>query len=134
MKGLIIREPWISKILSGKKTWELRSRPTDYRGKIALIRKGTGMIVGLAELTDCLPPLSSATFDAARDRHGIPPDRDNEVIRAGWVFPWVMSGVRIIDPAIAAQQKPGAVIWVTLPARVVAEVENRDVTLMRGAA
>jgi len=42
MKGLIIKEPWISLILSRKKTWELRSRDTRVRGRIALIRKDRG--------------------------------------------------------------------------------------------
>jgi len=38
MNGLIIREPWISHILSGAKTWEMRTTPTRYRGPIGLIR------------------------------------------------------------------------------------------------
>jgi hypothetical protein len=50
MKGLIIKEPWISLILSRKKTWELRSRDTRVRGRIALIRKGSGTVIGVAEL------------------------------------------------------------------------------------
>ena len=52
MKGLIIREPWIGMILAGRKTWEMRSRQTPYRGRIGLIRKGTGMVVGIAEIVD----------------------------------------------------------------------------------
>ncbi|MBD8246954.1 ASCH domain-containing protein [Xanthomonas campestris] len=42
MKGLVIDEPWISLILSGQKTWEMRSRATSIRGRIALIKKGSG--------------------------------------------------------------------------------------------
>jgi hypothetical protein len=41
MKGLVIDEPWISLIISGEKTWEMRSRNTVVRGRIALIRKGS---------------------------------------------------------------------------------------------
>jgi hypothetical protein len=41
MRGLIIREPWISLILSGKKTWEMRSKSCPQRGVIALILKGS---------------------------------------------------------------------------------------------
>ena len=50
MKGLIIRDPWITKILEGAKAWEMRSRPALYRGRVALIRKGTGMAFGTAAL------------------------------------------------------------------------------------
>lgn len=38
--ALIIREPWIDLVLSGQKSWELRSRSTEKRGLIGLIRKG----------------------------------------------------------------------------------------------
>ena len=53
-RGLIIKQPWIELILSGKKTWEMRSRPTHIRGKIGLIEQGTGLIVGEVEIIDCL--------------------------------------------------------------------------------
>lgn len=36
MKGLIVDEPWTSLILAGKKDWEMRSRPMQVRGSIAL--------------------------------------------------------------------------------------------------
>ena len=41
VKGLIIADPWIGYIISGTKTWEMRSRNTTIRGRIALIRKGS---------------------------------------------------------------------------------------------
>ena len=45
-RALIVRQPWIDLILSGEKTWEMRSRPTNVRGRIGLIEQGTGLIVG----------------------------------------------------------------------------------------
>ncbi|MGL1404420.1 ASCH domain-containing protein [Vibrio parahaemolyticus] len=59
-RALIIRKPWIHLILAGLKTWEMRSTKTKIRGTIALIEQGTGLIVGLANLTDSLEPLSHA--------------------------------------------------------------------------
>ena len=50
LRGLIIDEPFISEILNGSKTWEMRSRHTDRRGLIALIAKGSGAVVGAATL------------------------------------------------------------------------------------
>ena len=44
MKGLIVDEPWISKILAGEKIWEMRSKTTAVRGQIGLIRKGSGAV------------------------------------------------------------------------------------------
>jgi ASCH domain len=45
VKGLIIDEPWISLIVSGEKTWEMRSRNTNVRGRIGLIRKGSKTVI-----------------------------------------------------------------------------------------
>src|SRR5438876_7688725 len=52
VKALIIDEPWISMIVSGQKTWEMRSRNTQVRGRIGLIRKGSKTVIGLADLVD----------------------------------------------------------------------------------
>ena len=125
MKGLIIREPWISKILNGTKTWEMRGKPTSYRGYLGLIRQGTGMIVGVAELAGSLPALNAIEFREARSQHGIPSERDTEVLSAGWVYPWVLKNVRLLKRSISSMQKPGAVIWVTLPLDVVQEASKQ---------
>jgi hypothetical protein len=52
VKGLIIDEPWIGLILLGNKTWEMRKTACHHRGRIALIRKGSGRIVGTADLIE----------------------------------------------------------------------------------
>ena len=54
MNGLIIKPEWIDKILSGKKTWEIRGNKTKIRGKIALIQSGTSEIYGTCELVDVI--------------------------------------------------------------------------------
>lgn len=60
MKGLIIDEPWIGLILLGNKTWEMRKTACHHRGRIALIRKGSGRIVGTVDLVDSLQSLDTA--------------------------------------------------------------------------
>lgn len=74
MKGLIIADPWVSLIASGEKTWELRSRNTMVRGRIALIKKGSGMVVGVAELIGTRPKLSQVELKANVPRHRVPAD------------------------------------------------------------
>lgn len=49
-KGLVIAEPWIDFILRAEKSWEMRSAGTSFRGWFGLIRKGSGTVVGIAEL------------------------------------------------------------------------------------
>jgi hypothetical protein len=72
VKGLIIDEPWVSKIAAGKKTWELRSRNTAVRGRIALLRKGSKAVIGVVELVGTLPKLSRSDLRANVDKHQVP--------------------------------------------------------------
>ena len=46
--GLIIRPEPLEKILSGRKTWEMRSDTIHKRETIALIQKGSKAIYGMA--------------------------------------------------------------------------------------
>src|SRR5690349_84657 len=71
-RGLIIRSSWIEMILDSRKDWEMRSTPTRQRGPIALIRKGSGTIVGIADLADVLPALSPEEMLVHTERHCIP--------------------------------------------------------------
>ena len=45
--ALKISQPWIGMILDGVKSWELRSRPTDMRGHVALYQTAAMQIVEL---------------------------------------------------------------------------------------
>ena len=67
-----VREPWVSLLAQGLKTWELRGSATHKRGRVALAASGTSCIVAGATLVDCVGPLSDAAVDAERLRHCIP--------------------------------------------------------------
>jgi hypothetical protein len=68
LAGLVIREPWITKILDDSKRWEIRSTRTKKNGRVALIASGTGTVVGVADLVGVVGPLTLADFVAnARD-------------------------------------------------------------------
>lgn len=72
MKALVIRSPWVEKILAGSKTWELRKKPTRIRGPIAIIRGGSGLVVGTAEITDCIGPMSRDELRQQFEKHQAP--------------------------------------------------------------
>lgn len=124
MHGLIIREPWIGFILSGEKTWELRTTQAPRRGRIGLIRKGTGMVVGVADIIDSLPKLDAVSLPATRIQHRVPPDLDATVLKAGWLHPWVLGNIRNLSRPIVAEQRPGQVIWVPLSPSVVRLIDE----------
>lgn len=111
-RALIIDEPWIKQILQGTKTWEMRSTSTKIRGPIALVKKGTGTIVGTAELDHC----GAAFHDIEQLQkfsrmHQIDYIHNPDLKK--WNTPWVLKNVRRIEP-INYQHKKGAVIWVKI--------------------
>jgi hypothetical protein len=114
LKALIIDEPWISKILRGEKTWEMRSRRTELLGWIALVRKGSGQIVGVAELTGCQGPLTLERLRAGSDRHCIPMPRYESGELGKWNVAWLLRGARPLPHPVPYQHPSGAVIWVSL--------------------
>lgn len=113
-KGLVIRNPWIDLILSGRKTWEMRSKPTSIRGEIALIRAGSGLVCGVATLVDCLPPLSLEELRATTSFHAIPDSELEEAYKRGWNTPWVLQDVKRLDPPVPYEHPSEAVVWVNL--------------------
>ncbi len=86
MKALSIRQPWAELILQGRKTIELRTWRTNYRGRLALhagqaIRKEAcaaygvdparvvrGALVGTVELVEIVA-LDASAWEALRDQH-----------------------------------------------------------------
>lgn len=117
LKALIIREPWIDEILAGRKTWELRSKPFRHRGEIALIRKGSGCVVGIAELTGCLPPLDEAAMRETFHLHRVPSHKIGDVLDKGWRVPWVLSNVRRLESPVPYVHRSGAVVTIDLDAQ-----------------
>jgi hypothetical protein len=124
MKALIIAEPWISAILKGEKTWEMRKTGCTVRGPIALIKKGSGHVVGTAEVTDCRPPLRSREeYAAAEPYHRVGTSRHELAFAEGWRTLWVLANARFLPKPVPYKHPPGAVIWVKLGPETTAQVK-----------
>lgn len=134
MKGLIIDEPWISKILAGEKVWEMRSQATAVRGPIALIRKGSGQVVGVVRVTGCRGPLSVDQLRDNADRHRVPMEEFETGRAAKWTTAWELAGAQGLQHPVPYQHPFGAVIWVNLDsgvqAAVLAQVEDLPVEVV----
>jgi hypothetical protein len=111
-RGLIIDDPWIGHILEGRKDWEMRSQATSHRGWFGLIRKGSGLVVGLARLVECGLALPPDEMIANYEHHRIP----EAMIRSGavsrWVIPWKLANTRPLKQPVPYEHKSGAVTWV----------------------
>jgi len=111
-RALLIHDIWLDKILSGKKTWEMRSTKTRIRGKIGLIESGSGLIVGEAELVDSLDAIPAEHYHQYTAKHWIP--RGLPSLCEKYRFPWVLSNARRYPVPVPYEHPRGAVIWVKL--------------------
>lgn len=126
MKALIVDEPWISLILSGEKTWEMRSTTWKHRGLIGLIRKRSGHVVGVAELIDNRAPIGSLqAFAEAEQFHRVPPQRQAAAFSGGWIIPWVLRNARPLSRSVPYVHPSGAVKSVNLSEDVAAQITKQ---------
>jgi hypothetical protein len=118
LDGLLIRAPWIDKILDGSKTWEIRGSHTYKTGRIALIESGTGTVVGVAELVGAVGPLSLKELSQNRSKAGF--DSHEPLFRLPYkrTFAWVLRNPRRLRQVVPYNHPSGAVIWVNLKPNV----------------
>jgi hypothetical protein len=115
-KAVIIAEPWVSMILSGEKTWEMRSMRTRFTGPVALIRKGSGTIVGIANVVGCLPRLTSGELALHEPKHRLPPAGQHAALENDHLVPWVMREATRLTRPVPYLHRSGQQIWVLLGA------------------
>jgi hypothetical protein len=110
MKALIIRKEWLDEIFYRGKVWEMRSRPTNVRGRILLIESGSGHIVGECNLVGC-SSIPIKADDKYFDKHRV---SDTDLLEK-WCYPWMLSDIhRYVDP-VPYNHPKGAVVWVNIP-------------------
>ncbi len=116
MNGLIIKPEFVDLILSGSKIWELRSRATNIRGEIALIKSGSGEICGVCDLINVLGPFRPDEFSNTEDKTGIA--QVESVLRSlnyERAYAWVLDNVRVLKNPKPYDHPAGAITWVRLP-------------------
>lgn len=120
-RGLIIREDPLERILSGVKTWEMRGKSTKVRGTVALIKKGSKAVFGLADIVDSRGPLTRDEMLRSLRHHGIVEERLDSPELANYRFAWMLENVRRV-PRQINYQHTGGVTFVTLDAFAVTEL------------
>ena len=113
LRGLIVRTPWVDYLLDGTKTWEIRGSATSIRGRIALIRGGSGgRVVGSIDLVDCIP-LTRDEYLQGEAYHRVPTSQTEE-LPYRHPYAWVMRDPKPFNEPIHYQHPRGAIIWVNL--------------------
>ena len=105
-------------IADGKKTWEMRTRPTNVRGWIGLIEKGTGTVIGIACLAASLPPLKPEAHHLHFKKHRVPPIAGRKRHTGRYLIPWKLTKAFRLSRPVPYEHPAGAVTWVTLSNKV----------------
>ncbi|MYM64488.1 ASCH domain-containing protein [Pseudomaricurvus sp. HS19] len=123
-KALIIDEPWISKILNGEKVWEMRSKHTSHRGAFALIRKGSGQVVGVANLTGVSGPYDMAGLADTVHKHCVGSSLFTRPDYKWW-YAWELSEIQPLPKSVPYAHKSGAVTWVQLDQAAIEGIQKQ---------
>jgi hypothetical protein len=112
--GLFIKSPWIDLILDGKKTWELRSKRTTKRERVALIESGTRLIKGTCVVVGVRGALHKSTLLQNLDKHQVPRERIEAGLKRKRVYAWVMADPILLDEPPVVPYLRGPVVWIDL--------------------
>ena len=108
---LIIRPEWLNRILSGEKTWEIRSTACRKVGEwIWLSASQSSTVTGRAQVVDSRH-LSVEEWEATRLQHCVPGPR----FYGDRTHAWCLQGVRTTTAPLPFERKRGAVKWQTGP-------------------
>jgi hypothetical protein len=124
-RGPVIERPWVRLIADGKKTWEMRARPTNVRGWIGLIEKGTGTVIGIACLTALLPPLQPDVHHLHFKKHRVSAVAGRKRYMGRYVIPWKLTKAFKLSRPAPYEHPAGAVIWVTFSHKVSRSLTRR---------
>jgi len=119
-RTLIIMSEPIEWILGGRKIWELRTKPTKIRGRIALSEKGAKRIVGMCTLKDCVGPLSVDDYIANARKMNFTKselEADRKELKkklSTGLYAWVLADVKRLAEPIYFENPSGAVTWALL--------------------
>ncbi len=124
MQGLVIKDPFASYVVEGQKCWEMRSRDTSKRGWVAIIRKGSGVIIGAARLVRTLGPVTREQALTNQEKHRVSLKEIESGVLDKWNYAWVLVDAVKFDQPIPYEHPNGAVTWVNLAEDVRANIEK----------
>lgn len=122
LRGLMVRDPYLTDIITQKKTWEIRSFRTNIRGRIGLIKSGSGHVFGEAVINEVLGPLN---FEQLLEHQEIGPNdmaelKESDIIPyvdgngRSKTYAWVLSEIISYQPPVSYRHPSGAVTFVDL--------------------
>ncbi|ALM75056.1 hypothetical protein TBCH5v1_1117 [Thermococcus barophilus] len=112
MKGLIVKEPFASWIVEGKKVWEIRKSRTKIRGEIFIISKKKA--IGKVKLVDVLGPFTPEELADHKDKHLADYEFLKKYAKGKKLYAWVLSNPQKFEEPKEVLMANGAQIWVNI--------------------
>lgn len=110
-KALLVRIPYSSRLITGVKTWELRSRPTHIRGIVGVVESGTSCIWGFIDILGCRE-VTPSILRECEDKHTVS-RLDLEAFPYTQWFAWQVGSSWKLKEPIPIVRRKGQVIWIT---------------------
>ena len=113
-RALIVRQPYAELIINDQKALEMRSRHTNVRGRIGIIPKGSGVIIGSVELVNSWDYTGEAGLKSigGQTLHCVEPKDWNLLDK--WCFGWELAKPERYETPIPYDHPRGAVTWVRI--------------------
>jgi len=96
MRCLKMNDKWVNLVLSGKKTWEIRTQNTNIRERIALGNTKTKCYVGYATLSDSVE-MTVAELLKYNDKHQANDFLKQYAKNRETLFAWILKDV-VVEP------------------------------------
>ncbi|KIX84623.1 ASCH domain-containing protein [Thermus filiformis] len=110
--GLIVREPYASLIVDGKKTWEIRKRYARHRGPLGIVTGG--WLIGQADLVGVEGPFRVEELLAHRDKHLAEESFLRAYAGEDPLYAWVLENAFRYEKPLLVPRKAGRVMFVDL--------------------
>ena len=114
-RALIVKQPYADLIMTGQKRLEMRGRHTKVRGRIGIIPKGSGVIIGSVELVTSIDYSNDDRLHSIGGQclHQIKSE-DWHLLKK-WPFGWLLNDPHIFKEPKKYKHPQGAVTWVRVP-------------------
>lgn len=110
-RSLVVREPWASLIVGGRKTWEIRRYPTRIRGRIGIVSRGR--LIGAVRIVEVLGPFTVEELVIHVEKHLTPEEILREYAGGAQLYAWVLQEPEEFPEPFPVEPPRGPRTWVT---------------------
>jgi len=109
MRGLIVRKPFGTLIVEGKKKLEIRKRPTKLRERVVIIENGKA--IGEVDIADVVGPVGLEELKKLEEYH-LAGDFLEEYVGDGYAYVWVLKNPKKYEKPRKIKKPRGAMVFI----------------------